>query len=155
MGRLADIFGIEFETKYFEALQRASKVGEETAKQLAKQGLELMKKMKIYNVEVADARGKVFNVLLATVPNNPEVKKTSAGNYKLGLICPAISGVTGAWISAFFAEREEAEKVARQQGETILLVGKLREREFAGGTTFSINVAKAFSLDEVEALLHE
>ena len=33
------------------------------------------------------------------------------------------------------------------------MVGKLREREFLGGATFSINVAKAFSLEEVEALL--
>ena len=153
MGKLSELFGPEFESKYLEALQKASKVGEETAKDLAKRGLDMMKKMRIYSVEVTDQRGKVFNVLLATVPNNPEVKKTSAGNHKLGLICPAISGVTGAWISAFFVEREEAEKVARQPGETFLLVGKLREREFLGGATFSINVAKAFSLEEVEALL--
>jgi len=89
-----------------------------------------------------------WDVLLCQVPNAPQVKKTSSGNFKVGLIWPSEENVGGPWISAFFSREEDAENVANHPNAFVIIVGRLREREYLGGTTFSVNVAGYKILEE-------
>ena len=143
--KIVAIFGKDFYERFMKALNEARKIREDQLEEIKRFALEHMKNSEDFHVRYDN-----LDVILVQVPSNCEVKKTSSGNFKLGLIWPGAGfrgSISGPWVSAFFTRQEEAEKVAGRRGDYFLLVGKLRQREYAGGPTFSINVQGVIELE--------
>lgn len=143
--KLKRLFGEDFAKKYMQALSEAQKVSREKLEDIKRFALNTIK-----NTEDFRVKYDKYDVILVQVPQIPNVKRTSSGNYKVGLLWPGAKSISGPWISAFFASKEEAEMVANRPGDFFLLVGKIRTREYMGGPTFSINVAGVIELSEEE-----
>ena len=146
MSVLEKIFGRDFAERYLQAIQQTQRLSEQKLNEIIEFGIKMIKETGKWSVKYDK-----WDVLLCQIPQVPQVKKTSSGNYKVGLIWPSEENITGPWISAFFNREEDAERIAANPGSFIILVGKLRQREYLGGTTFSINVAGYRILEESEA----
>jgi len=143
---LEKLFGKEFAERYLQAIQQTQQLSEQKLNEIIEFGIKMIRETGRWSVKYDK-----WDVLLCQVPQAPQVKKTSSGNYKVGLIWPSEENITGPWISAFFNREDDAERVTSSPGSFIILVGKLRQREYLGGTTFSINVAGYRILEEPEA----
>ena len=141
--KIVALFGRDFYERFVKAINEARRLSESQLEEIKRFALQHMRDSENFKL-----RYDKWDVILVQVPNNPEVKKTSSGNFKLGLIWPGAAGsISGPWISAFFSRQEDAEKLASKPGDYFILVGKLREREYAGGPTFSINVLGVIELE--------
>ena len=143
--KIIALFGRDFYERFVKAINEARKLREDQLQQIKQFAVEHIRDSEDFHV-----RYDKWDVILVHVPSNVEVKKTSSGNWKVGLIWPgagARGSISGPWISAFFSRQEDAEKVASRPGDYFLLVGKLRQREYAGGPTFSINVLGVIELE--------
>ncbi|MHC1594535.1 MAG: LAGLIDADG family homing endonuclease, partial [Methanotrichaceae archaeon] len=150
LSKYAKIFGESFIRKYMEALQRARELPDIRGKEIARDALNFMSKS-----NVPYYRSDRYDVILAQVPNVPQLKQTTSGNFKCGLLWPGTEEMEnpGSWISAFFNTRELAEKVVNRPGDLVIVVGKIKKRTWAGMDTYSINVMAAYFVDELEELM--
>jgi len=146
MSVLEKIFGRDFAERYLQAIQQTQRLSEQKLNEIIEFGIKMMKE-----IGKPQVKYDKWDVLLCQVPAVPQVKKTSSGNYKIGLIWPSEDNISGPWISAFFGKEEDAQKVASSPGSFVVLVGKLRQREYLGGPTYSINVAGYRILEDSEA----
>jgi len=147
--KLKRLFGEEFAKKYYNALQESQRISAEKLEEIKRFAMKIMPQTEDFKVKY-----EKWDVILVQVPQVPQVKRTSSGNYKVGLLWAGAKSITGPWISAFFSRKEEADMVASKPSEFFLLVGKLRVREYQGGPTYSINVVGVIPLGE-EGLVAE
>lgn len=144
--KLERIFGKEFVERYLKSVAEAQKVSKEKLEEIKRFALNVLPNTRDFRVKYDK-----YDVILVQVPRMPVVKRTSSGNYKVGLIwAGAIGSITGPWISAFFANEEDAKKIAGRPEDFFLLVGRVRVRQYMGGETYSINVAGVIELGEEE-----
>ncbi|RLG82584.1 MAG: hypothetical protein DRO39_09415 [Thermoprotei archaeon] len=150
MRKYAKIFGESFIRKYMESLQRAQQLPDVRGKEIARDALNFMS-----NADVPYYNDGKFDIILAQVPNVPQLKQTTSGNWKAGLLWPGTPDMEnpGGWISAFFNVRDLADKVVSRPGDLVVVVGKLRKREWAGMETYNIRVMAAYFIDELEELM--
>jgi len=149
--KLKRLFGEEFAKKYFNALQESQKISQEKLDEIKRFALKIMPQTDDFRVKY-----EKYDVILVQVPQVPQVKRTSSGNFKVGLLWAGAKTLGGPWVSAFFTKKEEADMVASRPNEFFLLVGKLRIREYQGGPTYSINVVGVIPLgEEVEVPVEE
>lgn len=145
--KLERIFGKEFVESYFKAIAEAQKISKEKLEEIKRFAVKVLPNSKDFRVKYDK-----YDVIMVQVPRIPEVKRTSSGNFKVGLIwAGAVGSISGPWVSAFFGNEEEARKVASRPEEFFLLVGKVRTRQYMGGETYSINVVGVIELTEEEA----
>ena len=136
----------KYAQRYFQALNEAQRVSKDKLEEIKRFALKTLPHSEDFRVKYDK-----YDVIIVQVPAVPQVKRTSSGNYKIGLLWPGAKGsIGGPWISAFFSSKEEADKVASRPGDFFLLVGKVRTREYMGGPTYSINVAGLIELGEEE-----
>ncbi len=140
---LERLFGSDFAKKVQEQLQEAQELPEKKLEEIKKFAIPEMARTGETKVKYKDPEtGREFDVVLCHTPNDPRamnVKKTSAGNWKVGLVCPAVKSLRGPWISVFLSKEEDARAIEGLPGGTwLLVVGTMREAEYGGDTTYNI-----------------
>jgi hypothetical protein len=142
---LERVFGREFVEKYQRALARAQ--------ELPREKLEVIKKFALDAIrDAVDFRVKYDNldVILAQAPKDPSkfpVVRTTAGNWKVGMIWAGSRSMRGPFISVFCADKETAQQLVAVPERPWLLVGRLQERQFAGDVTYSFRLMGAIPLE--------
>jgi len=139
-GSIASIFGDKFAEAYQKALAMTQKLSEERLNKIIAEAITMFRDL---GDPTEVVKIDTFDVILAETPNNPEmiqIKKTSAGNYKIGMIWPGSKSLRGPWISVFVPTEEDAEALS-EEGAHYLLVGKLREQTYQGDLTYNFRVA--------------
>jgi len=131
---LEKMFGKEFVEKYRKARAKAEKIPEKR--------LEEIKKFAVENMDPDRFAVKYNNldVLLVFAPrreNLLEIKKTSAGNYKVTAVWYGNQSLRGPYISVFTGLEEDAERIVRHPEAVSLIVGKLRESMYEGDLTYN------------------
>jgi len=140
--------------RYLAAVREAFRVPDETLRSLARRALMEMRASECFAVDVKEGQ-RAFQAVLATVPHAPELRVTKTGNYKVRVLCPALAdrGAPSPWLTVYTDDREVANTLVSSPDRTFLLVGRLREREYGGGTMYVMNLVKAFSLEELEGVI--
>ena len=140
---LEKYFGSEFVKKVQEQLAEAQELPERKLEEIKKFAIPEMARTGQTLVKYKDPEtGREFDVVLCHTPNDPKamnVKKTSAGNWKVGLVSPAVKSLRGPWLSVFLSKEEDARALETLPGGTwLLVVGTLKEAEYGGDVTYNI-----------------
>jgi len=146
---LERIFGKEFVEKYRKARARAEMVSEQRLKEIKQYAIEHMKDVDNFALKCDN-----LDVLLVFAPSKDdllEVKKTSAGNYRVVAVWYGCESLRGPFISVFCGIEDLAKKIVRCKGAASLIVGKLREETYEGDVTYSFRCHGVIPLDEDEA----
>jgi hypothetical protein len=143
---LERMFGEEFVKKYREARAKAE--------QIPQQRLEEIKQFAKENMASSENFALKYNnldVLLVFAPMNEElleIRKTSAGNYRVVAVWYGCQSLRGPFISIFCGLEELARKIVRTTGAASLIVGKLREETYEGDLTYSFRCQGVIELEE-------
>jgi hypothetical protein len=146
---LRKLFGEEFLEKYRRARARAEA--------LPQRRLEEIKKFAIENMGYSENFALKYDnldVLLVSAPSREdllEVRKTSAGNYRVVAVWYGCESLRGPFISIFCGLEEHAKTIVREPGAASLVVGRLREETYEGDKTYSLRCLGVIPLDEEEA----
>jgi hypothetical protein len=143
---LKRMFGEEFVKKYREVRAKAE--------QIPQQRLEEIKKFAKDNMASSENFALKYNnldVLLVFAPQNEElleVRKTSAGNFRVVAVWYGCQSLRGPFISIFCGLEELARKIVRTTGAASLIVGKLRGETYEGDVTYSFRCQGVIELEE-------
>jgi hypothetical protein len=147
---LKKVFGQRFVEQYQKALAKAQEIPQTKLEAIKKFALETLKN----NPEEARVKYDNLDVLLVQTANDPSkfpVVRTSAGNYKVGMIWAGSRSMRGPFISVFCADKEVADRLAASPGKPWLIVGKLQERTFEGDVTYAFRVQGVIPLEGEQA----
>ena len=143
---LEKIFGPEFVERYRKSLAKAQEIPREKLSAIRSFAVEALKASEDFHVKYDN-----LDVILVQTPRDLTkfpVVRTSAGNWKVGMIWPGSKSLRGPFISVFTALREDADKLASRPEKLWLLVGKLQERTFEGDVTYSFRCQGIIDLEE-------
>jgi hypothetical protein len=141
------IFGQQFAEQYQKALAKAQEIPQVKLEAIKKFVLDALKN----NPEEAKVKYDNLDVLLVQTANDPTkfpVVRTSAGNYKVGMIWAGSKSMRGPFISVFTADKEVADRLAATPSKPWLVVGKLQERTYEGDVSYSFRAQGAIPLGE-------
>ena len=142
---LRKIFGDRFAESYREMMTKAQEIPQEKLEKIKQFALEAMRTAGSLHVKYDN-----LDVILVQAPADPTkfpVVRTSAGNYKVGMLWAGSKSMRGPFISVFTADRAEAERLAGTPHKFWLLVGKLQERQWGGDITYSFRAQGIIPLD--------
>jgi len=142
---LEKIWGKEFAEKYRQALAKAQAVPQEKLEAIKRFAIDKIRESLDFHVKYDDL--DIILVQTASDPTKFPVVKTSAGNYKVGMIWAGSKSMRGPFISVFTADVDIANKLAAIANKPFLLVGKLQEREFAGDKTYSFRLMGVIEIE--------
>jgi hypothetical protein len=143
---LKKIFGQQFAEQYQKALAKAQEIPQAKLEAIKKFALDALKA----NPEEAKVKYDNLDVLLVQTANDPAkfpVVRTSAGNYKVGMIWAGSKSMRGPFISVFCTDKEVADRLASTPGAPWLIIGKLQERTYEGDITYAFRAQGAISLE--------
>jgi len=143
---LEKVFGKEFVEKYREARARAEQIPQKRLEEIKQFALENMKHSENFALKYDN-----LDVLLVSAPNTSdllEVRKTSAGNFRVVAVWYGSESLRGPFISVFCGLEEHARKIVREEGAVSLIVGKLREDTYEGDKTYSFRCQGVIPLDD-------
>ena len=132
---LERMFGKEFVEKYRKARARAEQISEKRLQEIKKFAQENMRHSENFALKYNNM--DCLLVFAAQGDELLEVKKTSAGNYRVVAVWYGCQSLRGPFISVFCGLEEMAKKIVRQKGAASLIVGKLREETYEGDVTYS------------------
>lgn len=143
--RISKIFDEERARKI--CMKQFNPLSDEEIKRICEYALNIMRnEPDRYHVIYEAPSGMKVDVIFVTTPNNPIIKVTKSGNFKVGVLMPTPGPIT--WVTAFLFTHEQAELLVNNPGSPFLLVGKLRKREREGSPTYSMNVFNVIPLFE-------
>lgn len=132
---LRKTFGEEFLEKYRRARARAESIPQKRLEEIKKFAEEHMKDSENFALKYNN-----LDVLLVFAPVKDElleVRKTSAGNYKVVATWLGSESLRGLFISVFCGLEEHARTIVRKTNAATIIVGKLREDTYEGDVTYS------------------
>lgn len=143
---LEKMFGKEFMEKYRKARARAEMVSEKRLREIKQFAIENMKDSDNFALKYEN-----LDVLLVFAPSKDdllEVKKTSAGNYRVVAVWYGCESLRGPFISVFSGIEELVRKIVRYKGAASIIVGKLREDTYEGVVSYSFRCHGVIPLDD-------
>lgn len=145
---LKKAFGEEFLEKYRRARARAEAIPQKRLKEIEEFAKEHMKDSENFALKYNN-----LDVLLVFAPVKEEfleVRKTSAGNYKVVATWLGSESLRGPFISVFCGLEEHAKTIVRKENAATIIVGKLREDTYEGDTTYSFRCMGVIPIEDEE-----
>jgi len=145
---LRKAFGEEFVEKYRRARARAEAIPQKRLKEIEKFAMENMKDSENFALKYNN-----LDVLLVFAPAKEElleVRKTSAGNYKVVATWFGSESLRGPFISVFCGLEEHAKTIVRRENAATIIVGKLREDTYEGDITYSFRCMGVIPIEDEE-----
>jgi hypothetical protein len=143
---LERLFGKEFVEKYREARAKAEQIPQKRLEEIRQFAQENMRDSENFALKYNN-----LDVLLVSAPQNEElleVRKTSAGNYRVVAVWLGCESLRGPFISVFCGLEETARKIVRTTGAASLIIGKLREQTYEGDITYSFRCLGVIAVEE-------
>ena len=145
---LKKAFGEEFLEKYRRARARAEAIPQKRLKEIEEFAKEHMKDSENFALKYNN-----LDVLLVFAPVKDElleVRKTSAGNYKVVATWLGSESLRGPFISVFCGLEEHAKTIVRKENAATIIVGKLREDTYEGDVTYSFRCMGVIPVEDEE-----
>jgi len=145
---LKRMFGKEFVEKYRKARARAESIPQQRLEEIKKFAMENMKDSENFALKYNN-----LDVLLVFAPVKDElleIRKTSAGNYKVVATWLGSESLRGPFISVFCGLEEHAKTIVRKENAATIIVGKLREDTYEGDTTYSFRCMGVIPIEDEE-----
>ena len=142
---LEKMFGKQFVEKYRKARAKAEQIPEKSLKEIEQFARENM------DADRFAVKYNNLDILLVFAPQNEDllqIKKTSAGNYKVTAVWYGSESLRGPFISVFTGLEEDARKIVRHTEAASLIVGKLRESMYEGDLTYNFRCLGVIPLEE-------
>ncbi len=143
---LERLFGKEFVEKYQKARAKAERIPEKRLEEIKQFALENMKDAENFSLKYDN-----LDILLIFAPHNDdllEVRKTSAGNFRVVGVWYGCESLRGPFISIFCGLEEHAKTIVREAGAPTLVVGKLREDTYEGDKSYNLRCLGVIPLQE-------
>jgi len=145
---LKKAFGEEFLEKYRRARARAEAIPQKRLEEIKKFAKEHMKDSENFALKYNN-----LDVLLVFAPVKDElleIRKTSAGNYKVVATWLGSESLRGPFISVFCGLEEHAKTIVRKENAATIIVGKLREDTYEGDVTYSFRCMGVIPVEDEE-----